>query len=461
MNTNIPYLFRKSIIRFVELLSLGSIVAVFLGFWNLFYQSAAFEMKGNYLVFIVYFIMLCVFLHVFGATKYSSARLHDLIYSSCLSLAVTDFFTYFELCLVARAMLAPWGILLTLTVQVVLCFLLCYGIFSTYFMVNHVKNILAVTGGSQNSHSLITKMQSIPTRYQISRGISAEQGLDAVKEAVGNFDAVLVCSDLEPDMRDSLIRYCYTIGKKIYVQPTTPDIILSDSYKAQIFDAPLLICKTRGLTTEQKAVKRFFDIVISLIGILIASPIMLGIYIAIKLDDGGPALFKQNRVTEKGKIFNVYKFRSMIVDADKDGAKKATVGDDRITRVGHVIRPLRLDELPQLFNILFGSMSLVGPRPERTENVHEYTNEYPEFALRHRVKGGLTGYAQVYGKYNTSPIDKLHLDLMYIENYSLLLDLKLIVMTFKILFVKESSEGFDEAANANVKKPEVEIGKEE
>ena len=145
----------------------------------------------------------------------------------------------------------------------------------------------------------------------------------------------------------------------------------------------------------------------------------------------------------------------MIVDADKDGAKKADNDDDRITAVGKVIRPLRLDELPQLFNIFFGSMSLVGPRPERTENVHEYTTEYPEFALRHWVKGGLTGYAQVYGKYNTSPLDKLHMDLMYIENYSFWLDLKLIVMTFKILFVKESTEGFDESANENVIKPVV------
>lgn len=141
----------------------------------------------------------------------------------------------------------------------------------------------------------------------------------------------------------------------------------------------------------------------------------------------------------------------MVVDADRDGAKKAVNDDDRITRVGRVIRACRMDELPQLFNILFGDMSLVGPRPERIENVYEYTNKYPEFELRHRVKAGLTGFAQIYGKYNTSPEDKLHMDLIYVETYSLLLDIKLLILTFKILFMRESTEGFNNEANKDVR----------
>lgn len=447
------YKFRKSIIFFLQSLTVFSIVAVFLNSWTKYYAAASFEFKGNYVVVVVYFIMLLVFMSVFGAHKYGTARLHDLIYSTCLATVGTNFFTYFELCLVAREILSPWGMIIASVLQCLFAFVCCYCTNSVYFLVNHVKNILVVTGGSETSAKLVRKMQSIENRYRIERGISPEKGLDAVKLAIADYDAVLICDDFDKSMQDDLIKYCYSAGKKIYVQPSTTDIILSDSFKAQIFDSPLLVCKTRGLTNEQKAIKRLFDIVVSLIGIIISSPIMAAIAIAIKINDGGPAIFKQNRVTENGKIFNVYKFRSMIVDADKDGAKKAVNDDDRITAVGKVIRPLRLDELPQLFNILFGSMSLVGPRPERTENVHEYTSEYPEFNLRHRVKGGLTGYAQVYGKYNTSPIDKLHMDLMYIENYSFWLDIKLIVMTFKILFVKESTEGFDESANKNVKKP--------
>ena len=193
------------------------------------------------------------------------------------------------------------------------------------------------------------------------------------------------------------------------------------------------------------------DIVLAAIGIIITSPIMLICAIAIKLDDGGPILFKQNRITRGGKIFNILKFRSMIVDADKDGAKKAVSDDDRITKVGRVIRACRVDELPQLFNILLGDMSMVGPRPERIENVYEYSTKYPEFELRHRVKAGLTGFAQLYGKYNTSPEDKLNMDLIYIETYSLMLDIKLLILTIKVLFMRESTEGFNEKANENVR----------
>ena len=449
------YKFRKSIVFFSQMLTTLSIIAVFLNNWTKYYAAASFEFKGNYVVVVVYFIMLLVFMSVFGAHKYGTARLHDLIYSTCLAAVGTNFFTYFELCLIARAILSPVGMIIASIIQCAFAFVCCYCTNSVYFLVNHIKNILAITGGSETSAKFIRKMQRIENRYRIERGISPDKGLEAVKLAVEKYDAVLICDDFDKTMQDDIVRYCYSIGKKIYIQPSTTDIILSDSFKAQIFDSPILVCKTRGLTNEQKAFKRLFDILVSFIGIIIASPIMAAVAIAIKINDGGPVIFKQNRVTENGKIFNVYKFRSMIVDADKDGAKKAVNDDDRITAVGKVIRPLRLDELPQLFNILFGSMSLVGPRPERTENVHEYTTEFPEFALRHRVKGGLTGYAQVYGKYNTSPIDKLHMDLMYIENYSFWLDLKLIVMTFKILFVKESTEGFDESANENVKQPKI------
>ena len=180
---------------------------------------------------------------------------------------------------------------------------------------------------------------------------------------------------------------------------------------------------------------------------------MLGVALAIKLCDGGHVFFKQNRLTRDGKIFNVLKFRSMYETTDKNDLRFALKNDDRITPVGKVIRACRLDELPQLINILKGDMSIVGPRPERPAIAHEFMKEFPDFNLRHRVKGGLTGYAQIYGKYNTSPVDKLHMDLMYIENYSFWLDLKLIVMTFKILFVKESTEGFDEDTNQNIKAP--------
>ena len=211
----------------------------------------------------------------------------------------------------------------------------------------------------------------------------------------------------------------------------------------QLFDTPLLLLRNKGLTFEERFAKRLMDILISATALIVFSPIMLVIAIAIKMYDGGPVFFKQKRCTQGGKVFEIHKFRSMIVDAEKEGMViPATDKDPRITPVGAFIRMTRLDELPQMFDILVGNMSVVGPRPERVEHVEKYTAEIPEFAYRLKVKGGLTGYAQIYGKYNTSPYDKLKLDLMYVQNYSILLDLKLLLMTIKIIFMKESTEGF-------------------
>lgn len=202
--------------------------------------------------------------------------------------------------------------------------------------------------------------------------------------------------------------------------------------------------RNMGLSVEQRAAKRIMDILISGIGIVITSPIMLIIAIAVKAYDRGPVFYFQNRLTLNGKSFKICKFRSMRVDSEIHGARLASKHDSRITPVGKVIRNLHLDELPQLFNVFMGDMSMVGPRPERKEIMREYEKELPEFYYRLKVKAGLTGYAQVYGKYNTTPYDKLKLDLFYIENYSLLLDIKLIFMTVKIFFQKEVSEGVDD-----------------
>lgn len=190
--------------------------------------------------------------------------------------------------------------------------------------------------------------------------------------------------------------------------------------------------------------KRIMDILISGVGLLIASPIYLLIALAIKLDDGGPVLYKQERLTIGGKVFYIYKFRSMIVNAETAVARLAGKKDDRITAVGKILRRYRLDELPQLLNILKGDMSFVGPRPERPVLAEQIAEEIPEFPYRLKVKAGLTGFAQVLGKYNTSPYDKLKMDLMYISRYSILLDLKIILMTPKMLFIKEKTEGVDE-----------------
>lgn len=226
--------------------------------------------------------------------------------------------------------------------------------------------------------------------------------------------------------------------------PKISDIIIRGSQNIHLFDTPLLLSNSRGLRFEQRFTKRAVDIVGSLLGILVLSPLFIIVSLLIKLYDGGPILYTQQRLTRGGKVFDIYKFRSMRTDSEKDNvARLAAVNDDRVTPVGKWLRRLHIDELPQLLNILIGDMSIVGPRPERPSIADEYVSAIPEFGFRLKVKAGLTGYAQVYGQYNTSPYDKLKLDLFYIENYTLWKDINIILITIKIMFISEKSEGVE------------------
>ena len=260
---------------------------------------------------------------------------------------------------------------------------------------------------------------------------------------MNEYEGVIIW-DLPSSIRNRYLKYCFDHSIRCYMSPKISDIILIGTTRIHLFDTPLLMSRNHGLSVEERAGKRILDIVVSGIGIVLTSPLMLLIAILVKAYDGGPVFYLQDRLTYRGKEFKICKFRSMCVDSEKQGARLASKNDSRITPVGKVLRNLHLDELPQLFNVFKGDMSLVGPRPERRVIMDEYEKEIPEFHYRLKVKAGLTGYAQVYGKYNTTPYDKLKLDLFYIENYSLLLDIKLLFMTVKIFFQKEVSEGVED-----------------
>lgn len=257
-------------------------------------------------------------------------------------------------------------------------------------------------------------------------------------ENLKEFDTVILCH-VSQKLRSEILAVCARDGRNVYITPRLEDIILTNYEYRYLIDTPLLVSGTRH--GEYRS-KRLLDISIALLMLVLFSPLMLLTAVSIKLEDKGPIFYRQRRVTKNGREFDILKFRSMIVDAEKQGYKPAASRDDRITRTGRVIRTIRLDEMPQLFNILKGDMSIVGPRPERVEHVRKYTEKLPEFAYRLRVRGGLTGYAQIYGKYNTSAEDKLKMDLMYIEKQSLLLDLQMILLTVKVMFLPESTEGF-------------------
>jgi len=253
----------------------------------------------------------------------------------------------------------------------------------------------------------------------------------------------VVIYDLSDEKLSKVLKYCVENGIRYYLVPTLADIILRTSDIIYLFDTPLLLSKNEGLYMGQKIIKRTFDIFFSIIFLVLLTPIFILISLSIKLNDNGPVIYSHERCTENGKRFKIFKFRTMIVNAEKDGrAVLAKEEDPRITPIGKILRRLRLDELPQLINILKGEMSFVGPRPERPEIIEEYKNRLPEFDLRLSVKCGLTGYAQVLGRYNTTPEEKLKLDLIYIQTYSFLLDIKIILMTLRALLSKESTQGF-------------------
>ena len=299
-------------------------------------------------------------------------------------------------------------------------------------------------------NGLCAKVNSRADKYHIVKMVSCEEPESKIKAEIMKYDAVLI-NDLPSHMQNKILKLCFDMDKRVYFTPKISDIIVKSSDELNLFDTPLYLCRNVGISWMQAAVKRFFDILLSGLALLLLSPVLLITALAIKLNDGGPVFYKQERCTIGGSHFMILKFRSMIVDAEKDGkSHPAGENDDRITKVGHVIRACRIDELPQLINILKGEMSIVGPRPERVEHVEKYTADIPEFRFRMKVKGGLTGYAQVYGKYNTTALDKLKLDLYYIMNYSLLLDVQIIFETVKILFQKESTEGFSEERVAKI-----------
>ncbi len=436
--------FRKSIMFGIKACLVLAMTFTFIEVWQTAYEETLFSRNGNYVVILLYLVILITFILLYGGFRVGVLRLHEIIYSLALATVFTNFIMYLQLSLVARELIIMPPFFIGILAQLLIAAIGAYCANMIYFSLYSARNILAIYGDEQSGQEIIGKMARIPERYSIRAGVSIlDSSIEDIKAAIDCYEAVLIC-DFEKSIKNEILRYCYASRKRIYLLPSSNDIIVNNSYQSQIFDTPILLCRNRGLSIEQAVIKRMVDIVLASVGLLVASPFMLLCAAAIKLYDRGPVFYRQNRVTKDGKIFNILKFRSMVVDADKDGAAGATAKDSRITPVGRVIRPIRFDEVPQLFNVLRGDMSMVGPRPERIENVYLYTKMLPEFDLRHRVKAGLTGYAQIYGKYNTSPSDKLNMDLIYIERYSLLLDLKLMMMTVKILFMKESTEGFTE-----------------
>ena len=381
--------------------------------------------RGKYVLMGVYAIMTTVLFHYSDGFSYGNLKLADISVSQCIAIFLVNFVTYWQLSLIANVMINPVPMLLLTVLDFILC-IVCCSIYIAFYHSYHMPRDLVMIYGNRNSLDLEEKMSTRKDKYLITERISVDENFEEICEKIKNHSGVLL-NDVPAQIRNDILKFCYTNEIRVYATPKLSDIIMGGAEEISLFDTPIVLIKGTGLNLEQRFAKRAMDIILSSIAMIVAAPIMLIVAIAIKLEDGGPVFFKQKRATINGKTFEILKFRSMIVDAEKFGEViPATDYDPRITKVGKVIRATRLDELPQIINILKGEMSIVGPRPERIEHVEKYSREIPEFSYRLKVKGGLTGYAQIYGKYNTSAYDKLRLDLMYIEKYSVLLDIKLI-----------------------------------
>ena len=433
----------RGLLRSVEMfLEIVALTAVYYCVWSTYYDVSYFQEKGIMVLLGLYaFIMLTLF-QSSDCANFSQLRCTDLITGQAIALFLTNCITYCQLCLIGSLLLNPMPILLLYCIQFIISVVLVIFFTSLYYKLYAPRDLLLIYGDPRGAR-LKAKIDSRHDKYNITQLISADVGFDALCREIANHDAIILC-DVSAELRNNILKYCYHNRVRVYISPKLTDIVLRGAKNITLFDTPLLLVKSGGLNVYQRIMKRAMDLILGVLVLVVITPVMAIIAVAIKLEDGGPVFYSQERLTLDGKEFQMLKFRSMIPDAEKyTGAILAAEQDPRITRVGRFIRATRLDELPQIVNILKGEMSIVGPRPERKSIAEEYSKEIPEFAYRLKVKGGLTGYAQVYGKYNSTPYDKLRLDLMYVENYSLLLDIKLIILTLRVIFSKESTEGVE------------------
>ena len=400
--------------------------------------------RGHVLVIAIYLVLIFFFTSTFGGLKVGYLKAGDIFFSQIFGILAVNVISYFQLSLMGNWLVPVSYIAVCTAIQIVFSGIWTFLCNAFYHRVFPPRRLLLIHG-DRPIDDILNKFATRPDKYDIKKTINVSEGLDKIKEEglSGKYNAVVLW-DITAMDRNKLLKFFYSHSIRVYMMPKIPDVLVQGSDCIHLFDTPIILTREYALTAGQRFAKRTLDIICALILSIIASPIMLITAICIKAYDRGPVLYKQTRCTIDRREFEILKFRSMIPNAEGDGkARLASKGDSRITPIGKFIRAVRIDELPQLFNILKGDMSFIGPRPERPEIIEQYMEEMPEFAFRMRVKAGLAGYAQVYGKYNTTPYDKLKLDLIYIENYSFWMDIKLMLLTLKILLKPESTEGVD------------------
>lgn len=434
----------------VKLLHFLMTIALFNIFWLLFRYGTVFAItdvgfRYNCFVVLGFAALLFFFSRTYNAYLLGYSRIRELAFAELLSQVFSTCLIYVIVSLGWNQWRSPAIFIPMIAVMCVLNLVWAYCASWFYFRLNPPKRTILIYRNNQDKRRFGSiKGKPSERLYQITDELMYDGSFRDLEERLVGYEAIFVAG-VNSRCRNGILKYCKEEDVPGFFLPHVGDVIMQEAMHIQSFDAPVLFVRRSGPKTEFRIIKRTFDICASLLGIVILSPVMLITGMVIHFYDGGPAIYKQVRLTRDGKQFEIWKFRSMRVDAEKDGVARLSTGenDGRITPIGKFVRKCRLDELPQLFNILSGDMSVVGPRPERPEIAEQYYKTLPDFKMRLQVKAGLTGYAQVYGKYNTDPYEKLEFDLLYIKDMSVLTDLKLIFATISVLFSSESTAGVE------------------
>lgn len=395
-------------------------------------------------VIATYLIMSYMFSNIYGRYDVGKRKSKPIMHSLILTIAFTDVLSMLMLSVMNTnernnktfELEQPALLFLIFFIQFIIIFIFTYGGNKLYFTLFDPEDCVIITSSQRSLNEVIKGIRKYKLQYKVTK-IADYRDVN-LKDYINERDTVFIY-DVPVRERTAIVEYCYQNMKNVFFNPDMHDVIETNSKHVILDDVSMLGNISKGLTLEQKIIKRISDVIISVIALVLTSPLLLISAIAIKAEDGGSIIFKQNRATRGGKIFSVYKLRTMKEDVENYSVIE---NDERVTKVGKILRKYRVDEIPQFINVLKGDMSVVGPRPEMLANIFNYTSVLPEFEYRLRVKAGITGYAQIAGKYNTSPKDKLILDLMYIEEYSLWLDIKLLFQTALVILKKDSTEAF-------------------
>lgn len=433
----------------VKMVNIVLLMIPFVICWTLYYEprtTTVGSKQVSVLVMIIFFLICYYFGQRLDCFRVSILQIRDVIFGEVLATMITDIIMYILIWMLSIHLPNLIPGLITWGGQCVIGVIWAYVMHQSYFSTHPPLRTIVIYDERMGMENLI-HTYGLEKRFNIKTVYPVESIIDKL-EVMEEFDAAFLCG-IHSRERNIILKHCISHKIKLFMIPRIADVMMRGSEQIHMLHLPILKTQRYKPSIEYQIIKRTMDIVVSGIATIVLSPLFLITAIAVK-SDGGPAFYKQKRLTKDGKVFEILKFRSMRVDAEKYSGAVLSAGenDPRITKVGRIIRACRLDELPQLLNILKGDMSLVGPRPERPELQKEIEKEVPEFGLRLQAKAGLTGYAQVYGKYNTTFYDKLLMDLMYISKPSILEDLTIMLATVKILTSKESTEGVGEEKNA-------------